>query len=190
MILLIPLISLASCHSPINMSYHESGLVASGKYDLISGIDLPEVTGVAGCGAQALAAVMAYMDETQDASLMAQELPWHEAGATPIDVLLEARGRGFQAKIFKGDFESLARLSQHEQPVLVMLDAGYEVRWFLSRYDMPKLMHWAVVSGVARDGQSVLLAAKDGRHHKVERMDFERRWARSDHCLIEISPIP
>jgi ABC-type bacteriocin/lantibiotic exporter with double-glycine peptidase domain len=185
-ILILPLIGLASCHSPIGMSYHENGLMATGRYDLISGIDLPKVDGVAGCGAQALAAVMAFEDDILNADSLAEELPWHEVGATPVDLLLEARARGFEATIARGDLEILAKSARQGQPVIIMIDAGYEVRWFFARHDLPKVMHWAVVSGVARDESQILLAAKDGRHHKVEREDFERRWGRSDHCQIVI----
>lgn len=184
--MLLPLLGLASCHAPIGMSYHESGLLASGRYEIISDLDLPPVEGVAGCGAQALASVMAHEDHAINATELASELPWHEVGATPVDLLLEARRRGFEAKVSRGTLDDLSSFARRDQPVLVMLDAGFEVRWFFSRFEMPKVMHWAVVSGLARDESEVLLAAREGRHHKVERDDFQRRWARSDQCLIEI----
>ena len=46
----------SGCHSPIAVSRSERGLLATGDYHIITGIDLPRVRGVAGCGAQALAA--------------------------------------------------------------------------------------------------------------------------------------
>jgi hypothetical protein len=103
----------------------ECDLVRTGRFDLITGIDLPQVKGVNGCGAQALAAVLAYVDQPGEAHSIAIELPWHDVGATPIDLLLEARRRGFDATITRGTIEALAENIQADRPVLVMLDAGW-----------------------------------------------------------------
>lgn len=184
--LVIAMLLVAGCHSPIGISHSESGLLANGEFTVVRGIDLPKVTGVKGCGAQALAAVIAFVDEAVDAEALARELPWHREGATPVELLVEARLRGCEARISRGSWRDLADSLRAGQPVVVMIDAGYEVRWFFARYDLPRVMHWAVVSGMAADGRNLLLAAENGRHHKVEREDFERRWARSDDCAIVI----
>ncbi len=78
------------CHTPIGISHAESGLVATGQYDVISGIDLPRVRGVEGCGAQALATAIGFYDDSVDATALADELPWHDYGATPVELLGDA----------------------------------------------------------------------------------------------------
>jgi len=40
---------------------------------------------------------------------------------------------------------------------------------------------------VAADGSQVLLAARDARHHVVERDDFLRRWSKSANCMIIVT---
>jgi predicted double-glycine peptidase len=183
-------ITAAGCHSPIAVSHHSAGILGSGEFDVIAEIDVPRVRGAAGCGAQALAAAVAHVDDDVDAAALADELPWHEEGALAVELLVEARQRGCEATIARGD---LLTLSQHVDagvPVIVLFDSAYEVHWLFTRYDMPKVMHWAVVSGVHRDGEFVLLAARDGRHHKVRRAEFERRWAKSDYCMIAVRAKP
>lgn len=174
------------CHSPIAVSHHPAGITGSGHYDVLTEIDVPKVEGAAGCGAQALAAAVAYIDDDVDEASLAEALPWHEEGALAVELLLEARRRGYEATIARGDLLKLSRCVDEGVPAIVLFDSAYEVRWFLARYDMPKVMHWAVVSGVHRNGDFVLLAARDRRHHRVRREEFERRWARSDYCMITI----
>jgi ABC-type bacteriocin/lantibiotic exporter with double-glycine peptidase domain len=181
------LTALASGCSPLMNSTAERDLVAAGRFDLIRGIDLPEVSGVKGCGAQALAAVLAYLDRSMSAESIAAELPWHDIGATPVDLLLEARRRGFEASVCRGTLETLAENVRAHRPMLVMLDAGLEVRTLLTRYPTPAVMHWAVVSGVARDGSKILLADERARHHVAAWKDFERRWLASDACMLVIT---
>lgn len=183
---LLTMIGLGGCHSPIAVSHAQSGLTAYGKYEVIRGIDLPRVQGVAGCGAQALAGAIAFVDVGVEAEALGTQLPWHDRGATPVELLIEARRRGYEASLEQGSWERLEESVNEGAPMLVMFDAGYEIRWFFSRYDLPRVMHWGLVSGMARDGSTVLLAARDGRHHIVAREEFERRWAKSDRCLIGI----
>ncbi len=176
----------AGCVSPIAVSRSERSLVATGDYHIISGIDLPKVRGVEGCGAQALAASLAFLDKKIDPEILAEELPWHDYGATPVELLLEARRLGYKAKIASGTWDQLARHVENEATLLVMFDAGYEVKWFFSTHELPRVMHWGIVSGIAKDDSRILLAASDERHHVVTREAFERRWAKSEMCLIII----
>ena len=147
---------------------------------------MPKVRGVSGCGAQALAAILAFDDPEIDPAALAEALPWHDEGATPVHLLLEARRRGREATIASGSPDDLAEQIGAGRPVLVMIDAAPEVRTLLARIPTTPVMHWSVVSGVALDGEHVLLAAPASHHHIVDRADFLRRWARSDYCLIRL----
>src|SRR5262249_44084203 len=100
--------------------------------------------------------------------------------------LLEARHRGFHALISRGSLDDLANVLQAGRSPLIMLDSGLEVRTLFMRYPVPEVMHWSVVSGIARDHSCVALAAEDRRHVIVAREDFLRRWSRSDNCMIVI----
>ena len=177
----------AGCHSPLARSIPEERLRLDTDIELITGLSAPEVRGPDGCGAQALATVLAHVDPGLDAATVADELPWHDFGATPVDLLLVARDRGWGAKIAHGSIELLARDVEAGRPILVMIDAAYEIRTLTSRLAFPRVMHWAVVSGMASDGSRVLLAAPHARHHVVGRDEFLRRWSRSANCMITLS---
>jgi hypothetical protein len=185
--LLLTLLAIGGCHSPVLSSTSESRLLASGQYEMIDQLDVPSVRGAEGCGAQALAAALAYTGDALDAASLAADLPWHDVGATPVDLLLAARRRNYGATIQRGDWEKLRACVRARRPALVMLDVGPEVHTLFVRIPTLRVMHWSVVSGVARDDSHILLATTRSRHHVVDRSDFERRWARSDHCLIVVS---
>jgi ABC-type bacteriocin/lantibiotic exporter with double-glycine peptidase domain len=176
----------AGCVSPISRSVDQEWIVDSGRYRLVAGVSVPEVRGVEGCGAQALAAVLAFEDPRLDAGTLAEELPWHDQGATPVDLLLAARHRGFTARIARGSWENLEDSLRAGRPVVVMFDAAPAMWTSGSRIQIRKIMHWSVVSGIAEDGSAVLLAGRRERVHVVRRDDFLRRWARSDCCLIVV----
>jgi predicted double-glycine peptidase len=174
------------CSAPLLRSVPEAELSRSERFDLIDGLSVPKVPGPDGCGAQALAAVLTRGQDAAAAEALADELPWHDLGATPIDLLLEARSRGFEATLARGSWEDLTSRVHDGVPVLAMLDVSMEVRTLLAAIPTPSVMHWSVVSGVARDGSSVVLGAPGGRHHVVGRDDFLRRWSRSDQCTIVV----
>lgn len=177
----------AGC-TPLNRSVDEAQLQRTGKYELIDGIDAPEVRGMNGCGAQALAAALAHEDPQMSAAEVAAQLPWKNVGATPIDLLLEARRRGFNATIERGSIERLSETVQARDAALVMFDGGPKVRSLFSWFGLPpKVMHWSMVSGVAMDGSQVLLAAPGGRHYIAKRKDFLTRWEKSDCCMIVVT---
>lgn len=188
LLLLAPTLGAPGCFSPVRRSTPETEIVSSGAYDVVEGLEVPEVDGAQGCGAQALATVLASLgrsaDPAADAATLADELPWHDLGATPVDLLLEARRRGYDARVLAGTLAELADAVANERRVLLMLDVGVEVRTITMRIPSSKVMHWGVLSGIAYDGSNVLLAATEHRHHVVAREDLLKRWARSDHCMI------
>jgi ABC-type bacteriocin/lantibiotic exporter with double-glycine peptidase domain len=173
----------AGCN-PLGMVMSEQALLRSGKFDLIEGLRVPEVSGPAGCGAQALACLINYADPSRDARSECDSLPFHDAGANAIDVLLAARGRGMKASVSRGTWDSLAAFVEERQPVMVMFDRNLRA---LSPVKPPEIMHWAVVSGMSRDRTRLLCAAPGGRHHVIDRRVFLDCWASSDNCTIVVA---
>jgi ABC-type bacteriocin/lantibiotic exporter with double-glycine peptidase domain len=184
---LAAIVSGAGCFSPLLHSVDEQRLRDGGGYEIVGGLSVPPVRGVEGCGAQALATVLAYHDPALDVCRLAEELPWHTEGATPVDLLLAARQRGFGARIARGSWDELAESVRQGRPPLVMFDAAPQVGVLLLRVPVSRMMHWSVVSGVAADGSRVLLAARDHRHHVVKRDDFLDRWSKSAYCTIIVT---
>ncbi|MHC5026319.1 MAG: cysteine peptidase family C39 domain-containing protein [Planctomycetota bacterium] len=185
--LLILLVAAAGCH-PLASTRTEEALLADG-YVVVEGLRVPEVEGNAGCGAQALAAVMAHGDPARDPVALGAELPWHDVGATPVDLLLAARNDGFEARVEAGTVERLVEEASAGRPAVVMLDvAPVWPSLLLGAIPLGTAMHWAVVTGIGDDGARILLGAPDGRHHVVDGADFQARWERADRCLIVVTP--
>jgi ABC-type bacteriocin/lantibiotic exporter with double-glycine peptidase domain len=182
----VVLTMIGGCHTPLLRTTAESELAASERYRLIDSIDLPATHGHEGCAAAALAAILAYHEPALDPVALAAELPWHDEGASPVDLLLEARRRGFAARVERGAWERLAALAAAGAPALVMIDAGPEMQTLTRSVPLVPAMHWAVFSGVARDGSAALLAARNARHHVVIVGEFMRRWSAADYCLIVV----
>jgi ABC-type bacteriocin/lantibiotic exporter with double-glycine peptidase domain len=179
----------SGCFSPFYRSVEEQRLRLTGDYKILPGLVVPAARGPDGCGAQALAAVMAFHDPGLDPAALADELPWHDAGATPVDLLLAARDRGFDARVARGTWAAVAENVRQGRPSIVMVDASPEVRT-LFRFSTPKLMHWSVVAGMAADETQVLLGARGLEYHVAERDDFLKRWERSANCLIVVTKPP
>lgn len=179
---------------PLARTTAEASLTAGADWVFAPGVAVPEPPGPAGCGAQALAAVLATAGSApadsagraSAADALAAALPWHDHGATPIDLLLEARRRGFDARVAAGSIDDLSAAVARGEPPLVMLDAGLEVRTLTATLPLPAVMHWAVVTGVRRDGDRISVGAPNGRHHVVDAAWFDVRWRASDRCVIHV----
>ena len=76
--------------SPLLSTVPETRIRERGEHHLVPDLAMPQVRGVDGCGAQALATALAYENPAVDPAELAEELPWHDTGATPVDLLLEA----------------------------------------------------------------------------------------------------
>jgi ABC-type bacteriocin/lantibiotic exporter with double-glycine peptidase domain len=186
----LALCTATGCRAPLTRTADESKLVASGEYIVVQDLDVPSVHGPAGCGAQALATTLAHLEPQLDAQSLADELPWQDRGANPVDLLLEARHRGFGATVTRGTWDDLVQAVQEGQPPLVMIDSSFEVRMLFHYWPTVPMMHWAVVSGVAHDDSELLVAAEGSRHYLVDQQLFLDRWEKSSNCLIRVERSP
>jgi|GEM_PF-3443354 len=169
------------CAGPLRGPVPESRLVASGRYVIVEGLEVPRGGGSRGCGAQALATVFAHADPETDAQAECDRLPWREAGATPVELLLAARARGFEAELSRGSVAELRGHVVSGVAPLVLIDMSRRGR---------EVYHWAVVSGVGADGSDVLLGGEGARHYLISGEEFARRWSRTDYCTIVVRAGP
>lgn len=132
---------------------------------------------VRGCGPAALAMVLGFWGEpvTLDeltARLFRPELD----GTLGLDLLLEARRRGYQARQLRGDLETLRTTLSAGRPLLVFLDVGpaaWAPRW-----------HFAVAIGLDEDAVILHSAETPGLRLPVDR--FLTAWARTDYWALDI----
>ncbi len=186
MILAAAILASGGCRAPLGRSVPESTLAESGAYALVPGMQVPQVRGPAGCGAQALAVVLAHLDARLDAQVVADELPWQDRGANPVDLLLEARRRGFEARVASGTWDDLVEAVESKRPPIVMIDSAFEILTLTRAWPVTPMMHWGVVSGVAVDDSRLLVAAEHARHFVIDRDLFLARWESSSNCLIQV----
>lgn len=174
------------CQDPLRTALPEARLLAKHQYILIKKLDLPEVAGSFGCGAEALGAVMGFLNPGLDPQAEAESLPWHDTGATPIDILLRARAKGYGAKVSRGTWSALTDHVQEGLPVLVMFDRSVKIRSALGDHELSARFHWAVVSGIGLDDSEILIAAPAQRHIVLDRIEFMERWSKCEYCTITL----
>lgn len=186
-LLAVALLAAAGCRAPLLRSVSEEHILQSGRYQLIQGIDLPEIESPRGCGPQALAAVLSFYQPSQSASDWYEVLPIRGQPTTPIHLLLAARAQGFEAAVTKGDWTYLKECVNSKRPALVMIDRALKADLPV-RLDQPKSFHWVVVTGMSLDDREILLAATKNRFCIMKRQDFLERWSEDSNCTITIRP--
>ncbi|HWB53967.1 MAG TPA: hypothetical protein VG722_07235 [Tepidisphaeraceae bacterium] len=183
---------LAGCDAPLHKSHQPSSL-ASSQYYMIPSVKMPASLSSANCGAQALGTACASLRPPGISFAPEQLQIWQKAGATPLDLLITARVNGFSAHIHDAQWNSLLNAARSNTRALVLFDSTIEVwtpfGWF-RRPNSQAIYHWAAVSGFARDGSALLLAAPGGRDYIIKRDSFIHRWSRADDCLITIGLPP
>lgn len=134
------------------------------------------------CAAGALASVLAYWGQDVDIDELAEELPLVGRGVLSVDLLIEARERGFDARIVTGSLDYLEAAIRDGEPLILMLrivDAP------LARAD---LYHYVVVDGV--DGATGLIRLNFGKGSAEwgELAKIRRAWEATDNFVLHIRP--
>ena len=179
------LVSSGACRSldPLHRTVAERQLTSDPSYLIVPDIEVPRTLALYGCGAQAMAAAMAYGDPSQTADAVYRSLSNRGKPTPSFAVLLIARAQGYKAKLARGSLELLRENVRNRIPTLVLFDRAL---FTLSSSELVNMHHWSVVSGLRLDGQEVLLAAPRHRHHMVSWDKFADRWAKTANCTISI----
>jgi hypothetical protein len=189
--LLCVIIGLCGCDVVLNKSQPISALAPARYYVLPT--TMPAELDKENCGAQALGTATASLSPPGIQFPSPLLHAWLHDGATPVDILIVARMNGFTAEVQNAQWEALLHAVQSDARALVEIDSTMEV-WtpfgFFSRPRSQSVYHWGAVTGFARDGSALLLAAPGGRDYIIYRDSFMRRWSRADYCLITISAPP
>lgn len=129
------------------------------------------------CGPAALAMVLGFFGEAASLEELTARL-YHPGaeGTFTLDLLLEAKRRGLEARQIRGDLETLRATLAQGRPLLVFLDVG-RVSW------APR-WHFAVAIGLAPDG--VVLHSGDRAAVTLSVDRFLAAWARTDHWALDV----
>jgi ABC-type bacteriocin/lantibiotic exporter with double-glycine peptidase domain len=177
--------AVSACQSPLRRIVAEDDLDRD-EYELVENLHFPEAPSRYGCGAQALAAVLAHQDPLRTAPEFLAAFPWSQEHSTPITLLLAARQQGAEAQLEAGSLSELRASMSRREPLLVLFDSSVSSQLpFLG--SSAQIFHWGVVTGIAKDRSTVLLAAPGtGQHYLVPSELFEERWSTTARCVIRV----
>lgn len=139
--------------------------------------------GLKSCGAGSLSAVLSYYGEPVTLEELDTVLPkGRNDGVLTLDLVLEARRRGYDARLVEGTPELVERELLESRPVILMLqvlDAPGKRR---------DLYHYIVIDGVEPSGGLVRVQLGDGelRWTTFERLD--RAWRATRRTTLLIAP--
>jgi tetratricopeptide (TPR) repeat protein len=135
------------------------------------------------CGPGSLALVLsAHGDRVSEGELAAALPDVAGRGVLSVDLLLAARGRGFEAALVEGTAERLGSEIGHERPVVLMLrllDAPGRRR---------DVYHYVVVDGADSERQLFRFQFGDGQARWAPLESVEKGWRASAHALLVVWP--
>lgn len=135
------------------------------------------------CAAGALAAVLRYWGQTVDVDELDQRLAKvRHGGVLTVDLLIEARARGFKAELLEGSPEVVGQSIADHVPLILL------VRVLNAPRDRSDLHHYIVADGYDPDLGLVRLQFGDGikRWAELERLD--RSWAPTGRVVLRVQP--
>ena len=140
-----------------------------------------------GCGSASLSMVLQYWSqkgtvlpaERLDAEKIQRELyskEEHGIRASAMEKFL--RDSGFSPFIFRGEWSDLASHIEKGRPLIAAIQSGKKAP-----------LHYVVVAGIDRQQEAVLLNDPErGKLFRVERMEFEKEWLRTDNWTLLAIP--
>jgi ABC-type bacteriocin/lantibiotic exporter with double-glycine peptidase domain len=181
LLIVVLAMGVGGCRSPLSHAVDRDSL--GPEYTLVKLPTVPAPSGNEGCGAQALAVALGKFDAALDVQQVCDSLPWHEKGATVVDLVAAARSRGYAVSIKKGTLASLRESVAANHAVLVLLDVQTEIWSVLGWLPTRPRMHWGVVGGLSE--RHIVLEGR-GASYRVDTALFDARWERSARCAVVV----
>lgn len=173
--LLLVAIALSAC-----VTTRPRSQAAGDRAFVIEGV--PErVWGDNSCGAGALATVLNRFDDpVTEAELDATFAKGRNRGVVSLDLLLEAKRRGYAASLRRGDEASVAAAVTNGHPVILMLKVA----------DLPgearDLFHYIVVDGIDPDRGLMRMQFGDGKLRWAPLGSIDRAWSGGGYAALFI----
>lgn len=138
--------------------------------------------GVVSCGAGSLSTVLQHYGDTTTFQTWDATLPKMRGGVLTIDMLLAARGKGFDAQLVTGDREMITRELRDGHPTILMLKV---IDTLGRQYDF---FHYIVLDGIDPDRGLIRTQFGDERPRWTSFQRLEKAWAGGGHAAILIHP--
>lgn len=139
--------------------------------------------GIDRCAAGALTSVLRYWGRDVDIDELAAELPVVRNGVLSVDLLIEARERGFDARIVEGSLPYLEEAIREGEPLILML------RVVKAPVPERDLFHYVVVDGVDSANGLVRLHFGKGEATWGELAKIRRAWEATDNFVLHLRPV-
>lgn len=132
------------------------------------------------CGPAALASVMNYYDVGENVESIAARVYQEKLnGSLPIDLLLYAKEKGFQATFYKGSMDDLRFHTAHNTPLILFLNLGSMLY---------PIGHFIVVVGYNDNYKSVLAHSAMEYEKVYSYEELDKLWSKTDYSTLLIRP--
>lgn len=132
------------------------------------------------CGPAALASVMGFYGAQGGMDEVAGEVYGARLkGTLPMDLLIYAKEKGFEAKFFRGSMEGLKESLERKEPLILFLNLGY---------DFYPVGHYVVAVGI--DDASRVVYAHSGmkERERFTMKELERSWSKTGYSTLLVRP--
>jgi len=132
------------------------------------------------CGPAALASVIGFHGRSEGMEAVAKEVYSAKLkGTLPMDLLLYAKSKGFEAKYYKGSIEGLKESLERGEPLILFLNLGY------SFYPVG---HYVVAVGM--DEAAGVVFAHSGMHREEAFTvgELEKSWSKTGYSTLLVRP--
>jgi len=132
------------------------------------------------CGPAALASVIGYYGAKAGMEDVAREVYSEKLkGTLPMDLLIYAKSKGFEAKHYKGGFQALKESLGKGAPLILFLDLGY---------DFYPVGHYVVAVGMDEAQGVVFAHSGTEKEHAFTLGELERSWSRTGYSTLLVRP--
>jgi predicted double-glycine peptidase len=132
------------------------------------------------CGPSTLASVLTFWGHPTDPRTLRGEIYLaHLRGSLPMDLLLAAESRGFQARLYAGSLDDLKAQLSRGYPLVAFINRGFS---FLP------LGHYVVVNGYDEARRGVYLHSGKAENRFVRFEAFLKDWDKTERSTLLILP--
>jgi predicted double-glycine peptidase len=132
------------------------------------------------CGPAALASVIGFHGRSEGMEAVAKEVYSAKLkGALPMDLLLYAKSKGFEAKYYKGSIEGLKESLERGEPLILFLNLGY---------DFYPAGHYVVAVGMDEAAGVVFAHSGMNREEAFTLRELEKSWSKTGWSTLLVRP--
>jgi ABC-type bacteriocin/lantibiotic exporter with double-glycine peptidase domain len=132
------------------------------------------------CGPAALASVIGYYGSASGMEDVAAEVYSEKLkGTLPMDLLIYAREKGFEAKYYKGSFSGLKESLSRGEPLILFLNLGY---------GFYPVGHYIVAIGMDEKAGVVFAHSGMKKEDRFTMKELEKSWSKTGYSTLLVRP--